>query len=111
MGKTSSKVKDKYNAKAYDEIKVRVFKGEKERISAHAEQRCESVNGFINRAIKETMERDAQKTDFEKAVDSIEEAGRRDPEDGILVLPADWDSEEDRAEDEAYVPEGSDDNG
>lgn len=58
MGKTSSKVKDKYNAKAYDEIKVRVFKGEKERISEHAEKRKESVNGFINRAIKETMERD-----------------------------------------------------
>lgn len=56
--KTSSKVKDRYNAKAYDEIKVRVAKGEKENIQAHAEQRGESVNGFINRAIDEAMERD-----------------------------------------------------
>ena len=52
MGKTSSVVKDKYNAKAYDEIKVRVFKGRKETIQAHAESRNESVNAFINRAIE-----------------------------------------------------------
>lgn len=58
MGKTSSAVKDRYNAKAYDEIKVRVPKGQKTAIQAHAESRGESVNGFITRAIGETMERD-----------------------------------------------------
>lgn len=58
MGKTSSVVKDRYNAKSYDEIKVRVSKGEKEIIQTHAEAHSESVNGFINRAISETMERD-----------------------------------------------------
>ena len=49
---------EKYNAKAYDEIKVRVEKGKKATIQAHADARGESVNGFINRAIDETMERD-----------------------------------------------------
>ena len=58
MGKTSSKVKDRYNAKAYDEIKVRVPKGEKDKIKSHAETNGESVNGFIKRAIDETMQRD-----------------------------------------------------
>lgn len=58
MGKTSSAVKDRYNAKTYDEIKVRVPKGEKDLIQAHAETHGESTNGFINRAISETMERD-----------------------------------------------------
>ena len=58
MGKTSSKVKDRYNAKAYDEIKVRVSKGNKDIIKAHAERNGESLNGFVNRAIDETMERD-----------------------------------------------------
>ena len=33
-------------------------KGRKEAVQAHAEARGESVNGFINRAIAETMERD-----------------------------------------------------
>ena len=62
MGRTSSKVKDRYNAKTYDEIKVRVFKGEKEKIKTHAEEYDGgSVNGFIQRAIAETMERDKAK--------------------------------------------------
>ena len=51
MGRTSSAVKDRYNAKAYDEMKVRVMKGNKERIQAHAEAQGESLNAFINRAM------------------------------------------------------------
>lgn len=59
MGKTSSVVKDRYNAKAYDEIKVRVEKGQKEAIKAHADKHDGgSVNAFINRAIANQMERD-----------------------------------------------------
>jgi len=42
----------------YDEIKVRVEKGQKEIIKAHAESQGKSVNGFINEAIEEKMERD-----------------------------------------------------
>ena len=62
MGRTSSIVKDRYNAKAYDEIKLRVKKGEKEKIKAHAEAHDGgSVNAFIQRAISETMERDQSK--------------------------------------------------
>lgn len=60
MGRTSSAVKDRYNAKAYDEIKVRVSKGKKVAIQAHAEAHGESVNGFINRAIDHEMERDTE---------------------------------------------------
>ena len=55
MGKTSSQVKDKYNAKAYDDIRLRVPKGQKEVIQAFAESQGESLNGFINRAILEAM--------------------------------------------------------
>ncbi|MCH5300956.1 MAG: hypothetical protein J1E56_06520 [Ruminococcus sp.] len=52
---------EKYNAKAYEEIKVRVYKGEKDKIKTHAEQQGESVNGFVKRAIDETIERDNTK--------------------------------------------------
>lgn len=41
-----------------DELKVRMPKGKKEIIQAHAEAVGASVNAFINRAIDETMERD-----------------------------------------------------
>ena len=67
MGRTSSAVKDRYNAKAYDEMKVRVVKGNKELIQAHAEAQGESLNAFINRAITETMERDGAATEEAKA--------------------------------------------
>jgi len=53
MSKTSSKVKDRYNKKAYDTIILRVPKGEKEVIKAHAESKGMSVNGYINNLIKE----------------------------------------------------------
>ena len=62
MGKTSSVVKDRYNAKAYDQIQFRVKKGRKEVIQAHAENQGESMAAFITRAIQETMERDTQKS-------------------------------------------------
>lgn len=45
----------------YDEIKVRVDKGHKAEIKAHADLIGESVNSFIGRAINETMARDSQK--------------------------------------------------
>ncbi len=51
---------EKYNIKAYDEIKVRVPKGKKELIQAHAVAKDESLNGFVNRAIDETMVRDSE---------------------------------------------------
>lgn len=57
-GRTSNESKAKYNAKAYDRINIAVPKGQKETIQAHAAAHSESVNGFINRAIGETMERD-----------------------------------------------------
>ena len=43
-----------------------VPKGNKDKIKAHAEQNGESVNGFINRAIDETMERDKKGTEGEQ---------------------------------------------
>ena len=51
MGKTSNAVKDRYNAKNYDDLRVRVPKGMKEQIQAFADANGETVNGFINRLI------------------------------------------------------------
>ena len=58
ISESQRKAVAKYNAKSYDEIKVRVSKGNKDIIKAHAESNGESLNGFVNRAIDETMERD-----------------------------------------------------
>ena len=58
VSKAQQKAQNKWISKAYDRINLTVAKGRKEIIQAHAEARSESVNGFINRAITETMERD-----------------------------------------------------
>ena len=57
-GKTSAKSKNTWITKAYDRINLTVPKGQKDLKQAHAEAQGESTNGFINRAISETMERD-----------------------------------------------------
>ena len=44
-----------------DEVKIRVPKGDKQRIVDHATSQDESMTVFIRRAIAETMERDNQK--------------------------------------------------
>lgn len=59
VSKANQKAVAKYMKANYDDIKVRVPKGERDIIKAHAEKHDGgSVNGFIQRAIKETMERD-----------------------------------------------------
>ena len=52
------KANDKYIKNTFDEIKVRVSKGQKEIIQSHAETRNESLNGFVKRAISEAIQRD-----------------------------------------------------
>lgn len=51
---------DKYNKTKYEDLRVRVPRGKKDAIRAHANNQGESVNSFIGRAIDETMERDTE---------------------------------------------------
>lgn len=64
VSKAQQKAVNKYMAANYDRINLTVPKGRKDEIQAFAAQTGESTNGFINRAISETMERDRKpKTD------------------------------------------------
>ncbi len=58
VSKAQQAATNKWITKAYDRINLTVQKGDKARIKSHAEARGESVDGFIKRAIDETMERD-----------------------------------------------------
>lgn len=58
--KASQRAVNKYMKENYDRINLTVEKGKKDAIKAHAESKGESVNGFINRAINETMEREGE---------------------------------------------------
>ena len=48
----------KWDAANLDRLSIALPKGDKETIKAHAAERGESVNGFIKRAVNETMDRD-----------------------------------------------------
>ena len=48
----------KYESEKIDKVLLRMPKGKREIVQQHADARQESVNGFINRAIDETMQRD-----------------------------------------------------
>ena len=61
VSEAQRKATDKYLEK-FDEMRVRVPKGRKETVKAHAEAQGESLNAFINRAITETMDRDTGST-------------------------------------------------
>lgn len=45
----------KYNAAAYDRIELRVPKGRKASIDAHAKAKGESVNGLVNALLRADM--------------------------------------------------------
>ena len=47
----------KYHSK-FDDIKVRIPKGQRQEWQEHASSQGESLNGFIIRAVSEAMERD-----------------------------------------------------
>ena len=49
---------NRYVSKNYDRLNIMVPKGKREQLKNHAESQGESLNGFVNRAINETMERD-----------------------------------------------------
>lgn len=58
VSKSNQKAVAKYMKNNYDEIKIRVLKGDKEVIKAHADAKNETTNEFIKRAIHETMDRE-----------------------------------------------------
>ncbi len=57
--KANVRAVNKYIAKSYDRINLTLPKGEKEIIKAHADENGESVNAFIQRAIREALARES----------------------------------------------------
>ena len=82
MGTAETRAKNKYNASAYDRITVVVPKGDKDQIRTYAQERGESLNAFVCRAIRETMEREGGKlVDTRAAQDAQDDGGHAGPED------------------------------
>lgn len=56
MTKTKAQIKNDYAKKAYDDIRLQVKKGQKDKIRAHAQMQGLSLQGYINKLIAEDME-------------------------------------------------------
>lgn len=53
--KAATRAKNKYNAANYDRINLAIPRGQKDKIKECADLLCDSVNGFIMKAIEEKM--------------------------------------------------------
>lgn len=85
VSKAQQRAVTKYDAKAYDKTLLRLPKGRLDVVKDHASARGESVNGFIGRAISETMERDG----VGKPAEGPQEAAGATAGAGTLVIPPD----------------------
>ena len=61
ISESRKRANDKYLNEKVEEFKVRVPKGKKLMLQTHSEHQGESLNGFVNRAIDETVQRDNAK--------------------------------------------------
>lgn len=59
--KAQQKAVNKYMKENYGRVNLNMPKAKKEQVQAHAERAGESLNGFINRAIDETIERESDR--------------------------------------------------
>lgn len=53
-----NKATQKYLAKAYDRLAIRVKKGQADKIKAYAENKGMSLNSYINELIRKDMEQE-----------------------------------------------------
>ncbi len=61
--KAQQKAVAKYESANYDKVLLRLEKGKREKIKAHAESMGETTNGFIKRAIDNQISRDNGNTE------------------------------------------------
>ena len=60
QGKSSTRAKNKYNAANYDSLRIVVPKGRKNEIEIFAAAQNESVNGLVNKLLRQAMNQSEQ---------------------------------------------------
>ena len=55
MTKPTNAVKDRWNAKAYDDLRIRIPKGRKADVEAYAKAQGESVNALVNNFLRNAV--------------------------------------------------------
>lgn len=60
LSEARKRANQKYNNKAYDQVKIVVKKGEREKIKAFAEFKGMSLNGYITKLIYDDMNKEQE---------------------------------------------------
>lgn len=55
MSKPSNAVKDRWNSKTYDDLRVRIPKGRKADLEAHVKGQGLSINGVVNQLLRQYL--------------------------------------------------------
>lgn len=76
QSKAHQKATEKYNKKAYDDIRLRVKAGKKQIIEKYCKLTNNSINNYINMAIDNQLEKDGYKPDQEKDGQKAPEQGK-----------------------------------
>lgn len=56
MSKPTNAVKDRWNAKNYDDLRIRIPKGRKEDVEAYAAEHQVTINGLVNAYLRNVLE-------------------------------------------------------
>lgn len=67
QGKSSTRAKNKYNAANYDSLRIVVPKGRKNEIETFAAAENESVNGLVNKLLRQAMNQ--SETEWKRTTD------------------------------------------
>lgn len=73
MGRNSSQVKDRYNKKVYDDLKIRIPKGRRADVERYVKEQGTSVNALINRFLQNTLGMTDEEWKQKAAVQKVEE--------------------------------------
>lgn len=71
MGKTSIEVKERYNKKTYEDIRIRVKKGQKAVIQQRADELRKSINSYMVDLVRDDLSE--QGIDLDAVVDKENE--------------------------------------
>ena len=55
MSKPTNAVKDRWNSKAYDDLRIRIPKGRKNEVESYALAQGESVNALVNNFLRNAL--------------------------------------------------------
>ena len=72
MSKPTNAVKDRWNAKTYDDLRIRIPKGRKADVEAYAAEQGATINGLVNSYLRSALSLSEEEW---KAAPATDEAG------------------------------------